>query len=935
MIVPDPGLAANLYQATTGMTPRMKGLGCWIIHLVTVAWCSGADDAEYQKTIAGYWMRDLGVPAEPAKSFITPGPAAAGAKDGIRLEMNRFSGSVGSDAADKDQAPSNACKAQPKDIRAALNLTRQTLEWIASVRKVPEQIHQQVKSLVDQWNGGQIPPARRDAFYVEIRTLRRKLIFAHPALDFERILINRNPPTTFSHNGDQHLGMHSRPGPGLTILTNWKSHPQAKTLLEGILPKGAVRNPDLNYDADKVVFAFCDHTAPDQKRYWLYEAAVDGSSVRQLTGTKRDPLKTWNDRATVLIEDNDPCYLPDGHIVFVSTRSQSFGRCHGGRYNPAWVLHRCDKNGDAITQLSFGNENEYEPSVLNDGRILFTRWEYTNRHEMLFHKLWWCRPDGTGVAHFFGNDMVAPMEILEATAIPGTNRIVATAQGHHSFNTGTIVEIDNRFGENGEQAMLHLTPETPYSETDGKWPNPHFSHPYPVTEDLILTSRANHPVPSQGQVPPENDRAIYLVDSLGGREFIYEDPAVASVSPIPIRKRVRPHTFPTITPPNAPDYATLYVQNVALTRNDPEKKIQPGVIKAIRINALGVQPRAERPPCSMTVPVEIPKKILGTVPVGADGSAYFKVPAETSLQLQVLDGNGRAVLTEKSLFYLQKGESRSCIGCHEPELTSPPVLTGKDGTMREPLELTPPAGPQYQGGLSFMRTVQPVLDRYCISCHGLEKTEKNINLVHDGQMTWPRPLVELIKQGEHRVGLKDFMWELGKNISSPFSYYAYGNRIPELLLKQHAKTVVDRASFHRIVDWLDLNAQCYGDLFPNKIEERGINPAGMAALRAFVKQRFGEAIANQPERALINTAQPDESRILMMPLATAAGGWGQLPAWKNKDDPEFRKMAGLVEKCIIRHPNENDNGWRPTLAQGGGIDWVIKDRENYSRRLRK
>ena len=75
--------------------------------------------------------------------------------------------------------------------------------------------------------------------------------------------------------------------------------------------------------------------------------------------------------------------------------------------------------------------------------------------------------------------------------------------------------------------------------------------------------------------------------------------------------------------------------------------------------------------------------------------------------------------------------------------------------------------------------------------------------------------------------------------------------------------------------------------------------------------------------------------VIAMPLATAAGGWGQLPAWKNKDDPEFRKMAGLVEKCIIRHPNENDNGWRPTLAQGGGIDWVIKDRENYSRRLRK
>ncbi|MCX6866558.1 MAG: hypothetical protein NTV46_10155 [Verrucomicrobia bacterium] len=901
---------------------------------MTVALGSAAAETDYQKTIVDYWMRDLGVQIEPAQSLLTPAQAAASTANGNRLDKNRFPGTAGRDAMDKDQVPSNASKAQPKDIRLALNLTRQTLAWIGKVRKVPQEITKQLNTLEDQWTSGNIPPDRPDALYIEIRTLRRKLVFAHPALDFERLLINRNPPTTYSHNGDQHLGMHSRPGPGLTILTNWKTHPQAKPVLEGKLPKGAVRNPDLNYDADKVVFAFCDHTAPDKKRFWLYEAAVDGSWVRQLTGTQRDPLKTWNDRATVLIEDNDPCNLPDGNIVFISTRSQSFGRCHGGRYNPAWVVHRCDKNGDAITQLSYANENEYEPSVLNDGRIVFTRWEYTNRHEMLFHKLWWCRPDGTGVAHYFGNDMIAPMEILEATAIPGTNQIVATAQGHHSYNTGTLVEIDNRLGENSEQAMLHITPETPYSETDGKWPQPHFSHPYPVTEDLILTSRANHPVPSQGQVPPANDRAIYLVDSLGGREFIYEDPAVASFSPIPIRKRVRPHAFPAMTPPNAPNYATLYVQNVALTRNDPDKKIKPGMIKAIRINALGVQPRADRSPCSMTVPVEIPKKILGTVPIDADGSAYFKVPAETSSQLQILDENGRAILTEKSLFYLQKGESRSCIGCHEPELISPPLLISRNGKPRAPLELTPPAGPQYTGGLSFMRTVQPVLDRYCISCHGLEKTEKGINLVHDGQMTWPRPLVALIQQGEHRLGLKEFMWEEGKNISRPFSFYAYGSKLPDLLLKPHANTRLDRASFQRIIDWLDLNAQCYGDLFPNKLEERGINPAGVTELRAFIQQIFGDVMAKQAERALINTAQPDESRILMMPLAADAGGWGQVNAWKNKNDQNFKRMTALVEKCLIRHPNENDNGWQPTLAQGGGIDWVIKDRENYSRRIK-
>ncbi|NQV31260.1 MAG: NPCBM/NEW2 domain-containing protein, partial [Phycisphaeraceae bacterium] len=463
------------------------------------------------------------------------------------------------------------------------------------------------------------------ALYMETKQLRRRIIFSHPALDFEKILINVNPPTLYSHNGDQHLGRHSRVGNGLTILTDWKTqHLQATPMLKpGLLPEGAVRNPDLHYDAEKVVFAFCDHTREGQKRYFLYEAALDGSWVRQLTGTARDKFNTWNNRATVIIEDNDPCYLPDGSLIFITTRCQSYGRCHGGRYNPAWTLHRCDPNGDNIQQLSFGNENEYEPSVLNDGRIVFTRWEYTNRHEMFFHMLWACRPDGTNVGHFFGNDMLHPMMMVEATAIPGTHRVATTAQGHHSYNTGTTVVLDPHIGENTEDAITHMTPETPYSETQG-WPEPHYSHPYPVTDDLFLASRANHRVRPQGSTPPPADRGIYLVDPVGGRELIYENPDIASFSPIAIRKRKRPPVLASALQPDAPQYGTVFLQNAYLTRNDPDGIIKPGMIKAIRVIALGVQPRANRTACSLQVGVEIPKKVIGTLPVDEHGAAYFK-----------------------------------------------------------------------------------------------------------------------------------------------------------------------------------------------------------------------------------------------------------------------------------------------------------------------
>ncbi|MDP6545419.1 MAG: discoidin domain-containing protein [Phycisphaerae bacterium] len=829
--------------------------------------------------------------------------------------------------------------AKDTNIIDALALADKTLVYVQKSKKLPA-CALGLKALHKKWDSKAVKPAEYDDFYLSVRHLRRKMILSHPALDFERILINRNPPTRYSHNGDQHLGRHSRIGKGLTILSDWKSDniKVAPMLKKGMLPEGAVRNPDLHYDAKKVAFAFCDHTREGQKRYFLYEAALDGSSVRQLTGTKRDKFNTWDNRATVIIEDNDPCYLPDDEIIFITTRCQSFGRCHGGRYNPAWNLHRCDKNGDNIKQLSFANENEYEPSVLNDGRIVFTRWEYTNRHEMFFHMLWACRPDGTNVTHFFGNDMLHPMMMVEATAIPGTHRVATTAQGHHSYNTGTTVILDTNIGENTEEAIEHITPETPYSESPGGgWPNPHYSHPYPINAEMFLASRANHNVHPQGRTPPPADRAIYLIDPSGGREMIYEDPEVASFSPIAIRKRKRPPVMPTMVRPDAPDYGTVFLQNAYLTRkeNDPKGIIKPGMIKAIRVIAIGVQPRARRAACNMQVRVEIPKKVIGTVPVDATGSAYFKVPARTSLQVQTLDENGMAILTEKSLFYLQPGENRSCVGCHEPEGSSPIVSAMAKLRRLRPVDLKPAAGPDYAGGLSFMRTVQPVLDRYCIKCHGLgegkDKKGEKTKLIHDGQL-WPQSYKAIFAHGDHRVGDKGYMGgsknhqEADRNISKPRRFFAYSNKVAHMLVKNHGKCNMDNDSYMRIIEWMDVNAQCYGDLFPNKLEERKIDAKAVTALRAYVKELFGEKIAKQPDRALINVAQIDESRILMAPLASKAGGWGQIRGYASKSDPKYKKMAALVDKCIIRSPNENRRGWQPTLQAGGGEKWVIDER---------
>ena len=188
----------------------------------------------------------------------------------------------------------------------------------------------------------------------KLKSLRRRIILSHPLLGFEKLLINKRPPpySLYSHMCDQYYGRHSKAGPGLTVISSWKTAPRAALLLKDKkLPVGSVLHPDLSFDAKKVIFAFCDHseakpsgvkipTHPTvarsgftyneigQRRFFIYEATLDGKTVRQLTGGSNDPMARVDNRQTVMIEDFDPCYLPDGGFAFVSTRCQSFGRCH-------------------------------------------------------------------------------------------------------------------------------------------------------------------------------------------------------------------------------------------------------------------------------------------------------------------------------------------------------------------------------------------------------------------------------------------------------------------------------------------------------------------------------------------------------------------------------------------------------------------------------
>jgi hypothetical protein len=549
--------------------------------------------------------------------------------------------------------------------------------------------------------------------------------------------------------------MHNGTGPGLVILDQWKTdRPKETALLAGQLPPGCAMHADVSFDGQRIVFAYADHTPPrDQWQFFLYEIHADGTGLRQITGRDDDPfyrsrsretsdartqdpnsrefgcVGTDGGRMTVLCEDFDPCYLPDGGIAFISTRNQGGVRCHNGdRYCPTYLLYRCDADGSNVRQLSFGEANEWDPTVMPDGQILWTRWDYINRPVIPTLGLWTIRPDGTAAGHYFGNYTPNPCRICQARPVPGSNKVVATTAGHHTIHAGALILIDRTIAADSLEAITRLTPEAKFPESEGDSPVS-FGSPYPLSEDLFLAEFCPDPYPgSMASVPRHNAYGIYLVDTLGGRELIYRDPEISCFEPLPVRPRPMPPALPSLMTDKEQAHGVFYLQDVYRSTQG----IPRGTIRRLRVNELIPQP-TQRVPYSSAVRFEVLKRVLGTVPVDESGSVAFEAPAGMPLQFQALDQDGLAVMTMRTFTHVQPGEVVGCVGCHEPR-TSSPVSPSAPPAGREILQLEPPAGPQYPGGLSFAKTVQPVLDRYCLDCHGLKETAGKIDLL--GTIDW-------------------------------------------------------------------------------------------------------------------------------------------------------------------------------------------------------
>jgi len=661
--------------------------------------------------------------------------------------------------------------------------------------------------------------AARQGLFNELCALRRKIMFANPLLNFDKIVFVKHNRSRVGHMCDQYFGNTAVAGGGLYVLSDvFSAAPKVTDVLaNSVVESGRLKGqkliggsflaPSLSYDGKTLLFAHTECKGKGwspESSYHIFKVNVDGTNLVQLTDGP------WN--------DIHPQWMPSGRVVFISERRGGFGRCHG-RPVPTYTLHGMNADGSDIVCLSYHETNEWQPSITNDGMIVFSRWDYVDRDSDCAHHPWITTPDGRDSRSIHGNFPQGangrnsrPWMELDVRAIPGSHRFIATAAPHHGQSYGSFVLVDPDVEDDNAMAPLErITPENLFPESEKG--QELYGTAWPLSEDYYLCV--------YGQ--DRKNYGIYVLDSFGNREAIYRDPAIACLSPIPLRATPRPPVVPSPIreaaavaapapkPAGSPAEATVCVVNAydGIKPWPADTKIT-----ALRIIELypKATPNADVPRIGVGAQ-SLARGVLGTVPVESDGSAHFRVPAGKPVYFQALDSRGLAVQSMRSLTYMQSGQVLTCQGCHEHRSRAPERPAQVPLALRrEPSTIQPDVNGS--APVCFSRLVQPVLDRNCVGCH-----QKNRGKAPDlsadvaKKNGWTASYTNLAgKYAYYTSGGNGAIRDAqhGGSESTPGQFGALGSRLWKQLNAGHHDLKLSPADLHCITLWLDCNSVFFG-----------------------------------------------------------------------------------------------------------------------------
>ncbi len=607
---------------------------------------------------------------------------------------------------------------------------------------------------------------------------------------------------------------------GSALKTLDASSGRVQTLLE--CPEGVIRDPEVYFDGSKILFSMRRNA---QDAYHIYEIGAQGGEPKQLTRAEG-------------ITDIDPLYLPDDSIVFSSTREPKYCMCN--RHIMA-NLFRMDPDGANIHQIGKSTLFEGHPSLLPDGRILYDRWEYVDRNFGDAQGLWTVYPDGTNHALYWGNNTNSPGAVLEARSIPGAQQIICTFSSCHDRPWGAIAIVDRRLGLDGRPPVLRTWPAAAIDligkgDFDTyKQVQPKYEDPYPLDETHFLCAR---------MTGSDEEMGIYLLDDSGNDTLIHSE-APGCYDPMPLAPRHRPPMLPARRAFDQPE-GTMYVADVY--QGTHMNGVARGSVKFLRV-VEAPEKRFWTHPSWNGQGQEAPamnwhdfnnKRILGTVPVEADGSVCFTLPAEKFVYFQLLDADGMMVQSMRSGTIIQPGERAGCTGCHENRRAAPPLPAAEFpmALRRAPSVLNGWHGPART--FNYLEEVQPVFDAHCVRCHDYGKhAGKKLNLARDRTLTFNTSYTELWRKG--------FIKAIGAGPADTQHAYAWGShasKVVSTLRAGHKKVNLSPEEFSRIVTWIDINAPYYPEYasaYPGNLAGRSpLTPEQVKRLSELTRIPFAE-----------------------------------------------------------------------------------------------
>ena len=595
---------------------------------------------------------------------------------------------------------------------------------------------------------------------------------------------------------------------------------QVRTILDS--PEGIIRDPELSFEGDRIIFAW----RKDKNDYsHIYEVNTDGTGLRQFTFAKG-------------ITDIDPLYLPDGGIVFSSTREPKYCMCNR---HIMCNLYRMDADGSNITQIGKSPLFEGHTALLPDGRLIYDRWEYVDRNFGDAQALWTVNPDGTKHSVYYGNNTASPGGVIDPRPLPESDLMLCIFSSCHDRPWGALALIDRKKGVDGIEPVIKTWPAEAYNAIKEEgWDMfdsysglpVKYEDPYPISQTQFLVSRS---------VEFDKDKndlrmGIYLVEMDGGETLVAEGKQ-GLYDPMPIAPRFRPNVIPAARNHES-KAGVFYVQNVY--EGTHMQTVEPGTVKYLRIvespekrtwtagdwNGQGVH-------CpGMNWTNFENKRILGEVPVYEDGSAHFEVPANTFVYFQLLDADKKMVHSMRSGTMVLPGETNGCVGCHENRL-SVPVPMGKmpqalrkkpakmNGWMGEPARL-----------FSYTELIQPIWDKHCVSCHDfdIENREKTI-LAGDKNPYFNASFIEL-----HAKKIVNVIGAGPPTFQLPYSWGSHASKLTKFLESTHNDVKLTPEEKLTVWTWLDVNGvyyPVYESAYPD-------SPSGRSPLDAAELRRLSE-----------------------------------------------------------------------------------------------